>query len=204
MLSAQYSANAENCLLPFQQPYNDDLGPNLELKILGTVEYTTFDPKTWRLFTCHKSKVPYCSDRFWEPATSFTNTTDYYSILAPDVELSFLSLVKVSSPKMEEPGDFLESSCVGRSRELNYQNLKGFIEPISSVMANLPTSSVVDLQPLFFLFTLATITALVQCIIGQSVEIFENEEHNTFANSFNYTSRVIALHIRSYRLLLGL
>jgi hypothetical protein len=45
VLSAQYSANAENCLLPFQQPYHDDLGPNLELTILGTVEYTTFDPK---------------------------------------------------------------------------------------------------------------------------------------------------------------
>lgn len=44
------------------------------------------------------------------------------TILALDVEHSFLSLVKVSSPKMEEPGDFLESSCVGRSRELNYQS----------------------------------------------------------------------------------
>ena len=45
VLSAQYSANAENRLLAFQQPYLDDLGPNLELRILGTVGYTTLDPK---------------------------------------------------------------------------------------------------------------------------------------------------------------
>lgn len=45
ILSAQYKANAEKRLLAFQQPYLDDLGPNLELKILGTVGYTTYDPE---------------------------------------------------------------------------------------------------------------------------------------------------------------
>ena len=75
----------------------------------------------------------------------------------------------------------------------HYQNLKGFIEPISSFIASLPTSNVVDLQPLFFRFTLATTTAL---IFGQPVESFENEEHNTFANSFNYASTISALRMR--------
>ena len=45
VLSAQFRAIAEKRLLAFQQPYVDSLGPNLELKILGTVGYTTFDPE---------------------------------------------------------------------------------------------------------------------------------------------------------------
>ena len=45
VLSAQYKANSEKRLLAFQQPYIDELGPNLEIKILGAVGYTTFDPE---------------------------------------------------------------------------------------------------------------------------------------------------------------
>ena len=37
VLSAQYKANAEKRLLAFQQPYLDQLGSNMELKILGAV-----------------------------------------------------------------------------------------------------------------------------------------------------------------------
>ena len=39
VLFAQYQANAEKRLLAFQQPYLDDLGANLELKILGAVGF---------------------------------------------------------------------------------------------------------------------------------------------------------------------
>ena len=43
VLYAQYNAIVENRLLAFQQQYLDDLGPNLEVQILGSVGYTTLD-----------------------------------------------------------------------------------------------------------------------------------------------------------------
>lgn len=45
VLYAQYNAIRENHLLAFQQRFLDELGPNLEVKILGSVGYTTFDTK---------------------------------------------------------------------------------------------------------------------------------------------------------------
>ena len=45
VLYKQYNALVENRLLAFQQKYLDDLGPNLELQILGSVGYTTLDPQ---------------------------------------------------------------------------------------------------------------------------------------------------------------
>ena len=45
VLYAQYKANADQRLLAFQEPFLDELGPNVEAKILGTSGYTTFDPE---------------------------------------------------------------------------------------------------------------------------------------------------------------
>ena len=45
VLYAQYNAIQENHLLAFQQRFLDGLGPNLEIKIFGSVGYTTFDPE---------------------------------------------------------------------------------------------------------------------------------------------------------------
>ena len=45
VLYAQYNANADKRLMAFQQPYLDALGPNFQLKLLGTVGFTTFDPE---------------------------------------------------------------------------------------------------------------------------------------------------------------
>lgn len=45
VLYAQYNAIVDKRLLAFQQQYLDDLGPNLELQILGSVGYTTLDPE---------------------------------------------------------------------------------------------------------------------------------------------------------------
>lgn len=43
VLYPQYNAIADNKLLAIQQPYLDDLGPNLEIQILGSVGYTTLN-----------------------------------------------------------------------------------------------------------------------------------------------------------------
>lgn len=45
VLHEQWKANADKRLLAFQQPFLDKLGPNLEIKILGSIGYTTFDPE---------------------------------------------------------------------------------------------------------------------------------------------------------------
>ena len=75
----------------------------------------------------------------------------------------------------------------------HYQNLKGFLEPINRIISNLSASGVVDLQPLFFQFTLATTTAL---IFGQPTDGLENDEQKTFASSFDHGSFVSALRSR--------
>ena len=54
---------------------------------------------------------------------------------------------------------------------MRYQNLTGFGEHVDDSISNLQRSSgVVDLQPFFFRFTLATTTAL---IFGQPIKDYE-------------------------------
>ena len=63
-------------------------------------------------------------------------------------------------------------------------------------MASLSSSSagaVVDLQPLFFRFTLATTTTL---IFGQPLESFDELEKHNFASSFDYASMISSLRTR--------
>ena len=44
VLYKQWLANADKRLLAYQQPFLDQLGPNLEIKIMGSIGYTTYDP----------------------------------------------------------------------------------------------------------------------------------------------------------------
>ena len=77
---------------------------------------------------------------------------------------------------------------------MQYQNLVGFGEQIDDLISSLRVSTgVVDLQPFFFRFTLATTTAL---IFGQPIKSFENEEQHTFTSSFDYASMISAIRIR--------
>ena len=99
-------------------------------------------------------------------------------------------------------GIFVQDSTAWKhSREIlrrpflknHYQDLKGFGEHVDSLIAGLSSSSgVVDLQPFFFRFTLATTTAL---IFGQSVNDLE-EAQQTFAKDFNYASMISTLRMR--------
>ena len=78
---------------------------------------------------------------------------------------------------------------------IQYQNLRGFTEQVNDLISNMKAASgcVVDLQPFFFRFTLATTTAL---IFGQTVKSFETEEQTSFANSFDYASAIAAVRLR--------
>lgn len=76
----------------------------------------------------------------------------------------------------------------------HYQDLKGFQEPVRNLLAKLSSSSgVIDLQPLFFQFTLATTTAL---IFGQPVESSDDDQQDSFARSFDHASWTTTLRSR--------
>lgn len=75
----------------------------------------------------------------------------------------------------------------------HYQDLHGFGEHTDNLVAELSSSNgVVDLQPLFFRFTLATTTAL---IFGQSA-VGLDEAQQTFAKEFDYASEITSLRAR--------
>ena len=78
---------------------------------------------------------------------------------------------------------------------MQYQNLKGFTEHVNDLISNLKAAggSVVDLQPFFFRFTLATTTAF---FFGQPMKSFETEEQTSFTSSFDYASAIAALRLR--------
>ncbi|KAG8528161.1 uncharacterized protein KY384_007078 [Bacidia gigantensis] len=78
---------------------------------------------------------------------------------------------------------------------MQYRNLKGFGEYIEDLIGDLKgcTEAVVDLQPHFFRFTLATTTAL---IFGQPIKENKSVKHQSFASNFDYASRISAIRIR--------
>jgi cytochrome P450 len=77
---------------------------------------------------------------------------------------------------------------------IQYQDVKIFDEPINNLLANLALSTgVVDLQPEFFRFTLATTTSL---IFGEPFAGLDSEDHEAFSRNFDYGSLVSAMRLR--------
>ena len=78
--------------------------------------------------------------------------------------------------------------------KMHYQNLNSFSEHVDDLITSLQRSSgVVDLQPFFFRFTLATTTGL---IFGQPIKDYETEVQHEFARSFDFASLISATRIR--------
>ncbi|KAK2597810.1 hypothetical protein N8I77_012572 [Diaporthe amygdali] len=100
-----------------------------------------------------------------------------------------------------------EGSAWRHSRELlhkqfvraKYQNLESsFSEHVDNLISSMPSSGVVDLQPLFFALTLDTATAL---LFGQSVyslraNIDQAAENKLFAESFEIAQEGLAKRFR--------
>lgn len=100
-----------------------------------------------------------------------------------------------------------EGSAWKHSRELlrkqfaraKYQNLElSFAEHVDNLILSMPSSGVVDLQPLFFSLTLDTSTAL---LFGQSVyslraSIDQAAENKSFAESFDVAQEGLAKRFR--------
>lgn len=100
---------------------------------------------------------------------------------------------KESSPKMAMLGNTREMLRRQFAR-MSYQDMAAFDEPINNLVVELSSASgVVDLQPAFFRFTLATTTAL---IFGEAVEGLGDDDQDTFSKSFDYASFICAIRLR--------
>lgn len=99
-----------------------------------------------------------------------------------------------------------EGAAWKHSRELlrkqfaraQYQNLHHFQEHVDNLLARIPESGVVDLQPLFFSLTLDTTTAL---LLGRSVyslraDIDQDTENKLFSESFTVAQEGLAKRYR--------
>lgn len=78
---------------------------------------------------------------------------------------------------------------------MQYQkSLQIFEEHLNNLITGLSSSDgIVDLQPAFFRFTLATTTAL---IFGEPVGSIGDEDQDTFADNFDYASLICAIRLR--------
>lgn len=96
-----------------------------------------------------------------------------------------------------------DGSAAERSRDLlrrqfvraQYQNLEGFSEHVDNLLACMSSSSsgAVDLQPLFFRFTLDTTTAFM---FGQSIGSLKSDVLESFGSSFNEASLISSMRVR--------
>ncbi|KAG7008903.1 hypothetical protein G7Y79_00004g014870 [Physcia stellaris] len=173
LLYRQYQVNKTKRLLAFQTPYFDDLGPSIEWRLFGDVGFLTFDPRNVE-------------------AILSTNFEDYTFGSRSDALRSFLGegIFTQDGPQWKHSREMLRRPFV----KMHYQNLNSFSEHIDDLIISLQhCSGVVDLQPFFFRFTLATTTSL---IFGQPIKDYETETQHEFARSFDFASLISATRMR--------
>lgn len=77
---------------------------------------------------------------------------------------------------------------------INFKDLSTFDHHVDDLIASLSSSKgIVDLQPAFFRFTLATTNAL---LFGERDSILKDEDHDEFARCFDYASMISAIRLR--------
>ncbi|KAL8696275.1 MAG: hypothetical protein Q9224_002882 [Gallowayella concinna] len=77
---------------------------------------------------------------------------------------------------------------------INFKDLSTFDQQVDDLIDRLASAEgVVDLQPAFFRFTLATTTAL---IFGDQGSTLKDKDHEDFASSFDYASMISAIRLR--------
>ncbi|KAL8731008.1 MAG: hypothetical protein Q9166_003659 [cf. Caloplaca sp. 2 TL-2023] len=173
LLYRQYQINKTKRLLAAQKPFFDDLGSTIELRLFGDVGFLTFDPDNIE-------------------AILSTHFEDYVLGSRSDALRAFLGegIFTQDGAKWKHSREMLRRPFV----KMHYQNLTGFGEHIDDLIVNLQRcTGIIDLQPYFFRFTLATTTAL---IFGQPIKDYENGMQHKFASSFDYASLVSAFRIR--------
>ncbi|KAL8685743.1 MAG: hypothetical protein Q9218_007567, partial [Villophora microphyllina] len=169
----QWYANKDKRLLAFQQPYIDQLGPTFEISLLGALGYNTLDPENVEAML---------SSRF----------DDFCVGNRRGAMFPFIGegIFTQDGPAWKHSRDLLRRPFL----KTHYQDLKGFYEPTNNLLSVLSSSfGVVDLQPLFFQYTLATTTSL---IFGQPVESSEHNGKDSFGTLFDHASWITTLRSR--------
>ncbi len=187
-----FRAGRQGRLLALFGWYFGQLGPTVELTILGGTGYATMDPENVETLL----------------STRFDGTTLYIHVSNENsnfkVVLDFHLGRRNSAMKaMIGDGIFTQDGPAWKhSRELlrrnfvrmQYQNLEGFREHMENMIEALQDSAgIVDLQPFFYRLTLDTTIAM---ILGQSVESFRHELGDLFSRSFDKASSVTAQRLR--------
>ncbi|KAJ5916145.1 hypothetical protein N7504_000160 [Penicillium tannophilum] len=190
----QYKALVNGNLLDYQADYFQKhmLGPTFEVKLLGRVGYFTTDPRNLEAML----------------QTNFTGNCIYSSLVQKifsrivTIEWELGSSRNSLSPMIGHGIFTQDGSAWKHSREIlrrqfariQYQNTSVFEGPVDDLLRTLHSSKgVVDLQPAFFRFTLATTTSL---IFGEPSTSLNQRDHDEFASTFDYTSLVSAMRMR--------
>ncbi|KAL8888941.1 MAG: hypothetical protein Q9192_006101 [Flavoplaca navasiana] len=172
ILKRQYDVLPSQRLLA---SYTEDMEkmPNFEIHLFGQIGYMTIDPK------------------------------NIESMLSTRFEDWGLGSRRAGLFPMLGEGIFTQDGRPWKhSRELlrrqfvriNFKDLSTFGRHVDDLIDGLASSdSVVDLQPAFFRFTLATTTAL---IFGEPASGLRSADHETFAESFDYASMISAIRLR--------
>ncbi|KAI9811230.1 MAG: hypothetical protein M1827_005562 [Pycnora praestabilis] len=172
ILKRQYDALPDQRLLAFQSPYIERM-PNMELHLLGNVGYLTTDPK-------NVEAILHANFEDWGLGS---RREGLYPLLGEGIFTQDGRAWKHSREMLRR-----------QFARIDFKNLDTFDEHVSDLVTGLQGSTgVVDLQPAFFRFTLATTTAL---IFGEPVDDLEDEDRDTFASSFDYASMISAIRLR--------
>ncbi|KAJ5555941.1 hypothetical protein N7513_003583 [Penicillium frequentans] len=173
ILKRQYDALPDQRILMFQSQYFDKTGPNITFKLFGKQGYLTADPKTVE------------------------------SILSANFEDWCLGSRRPGLMPLMGEGIFTQDGRPWKhSRELlrrqfarlHRQDCKVLDAHVEDLISTLSaTGGLIDQQPHFFRFTLATTTAL---IFGGPVSALPREETDLFENAFDYASSDSALRLR--------
>ncbi|KAL8942139.1 MAG: hypothetical protein Q9216_001824 [Gyalolechia sp. 2 TL-2023] len=178
ILKRQYDVLPSQKLLA---SYSKDINtmPNMEIHLFGQIGYLTTDPRNLESML---------STRFEDEC--------------PPADWGLGSRRAGLFPMLGE-GIFTQDGRPWKhSRELlrrqfvriNFKDLSTFDHHVDDLVAGLSSSEgVVDLQPAFFRFTLATTNAL---LFGERDPILKDEDHDEFATSFDYASMISAIRLR--------
>ncbi|KAE8443610.1 hypothetical protein EG329_001543 [Mollisiaceae sp. DMI_Dod_QoI] len=174
VLKKQYDAIPSQRLLAFQSQYFNKIGPNMRLGLFGQEGYMTTDPKN----------IEAILSTHFEDWGLGSRRPGLYPLLGEGI------FTQEGKP-WRHSREILRRQFV----RIQYQNLKVFDEHINDLISGLTTAGddIVDLQPFFFKFTLATTTDL---IFGEPVGMLDDDVQDTFANNFDYASMISALRLR--------
>ncbi|KAI9931071.1 hypothetical protein MW887_010728 [Aspergillus wentii] len=175
-----WDSNAEGRLLAFLCSVAKDYEPRNNL-----TQYLLFGPRAFHIL--HPKNVE---------AILSTNFKDYGFGVRPDIFAPLLGqgIFTQEGPAWKHSRDLLRKQFI----RVQYQNLDHFREHVDNLIACLPSTGVVDLQPLFFNLTMDTATALLfgSSIYSLRAGIDQDMENQAFAENFNVAQEGLAKRFR--------